>query len=111
MIYWTGVVYLGVSGGRAQRGVLGRPHRILDEEPTGLLAALGTLCLGEEPLAVLAALDMSMSQVLVMTFFPGLLSGFLVYLYTWFCFPNLSSSEKRMQSFLLEAFIQGLVTR
>ena len=26
------------------------------------------------------------------------------------CFPNLSSSEKRMQSFLLEAFIQGLVT-
>ena len=27
------------------------------------------------------------------------------------CFPNLSSSEKRMQSFLLEAFIQGLVTR
>ena len=60
---------------------------------------------------MLAALDTSKSQVLVMNFFPNRLSGFLAYLYTWYCFPFLFSFEKRMQSFLLEAFIQGLVTR
>ena len=37
-----GVVYLGVSGGQAPRGVLGRLQRSLDEEPTVLLATLGT---------------------------------------------------------------------
>ena len=45
---------------------------------------------------MLAALDTSKSQVLVMTFFPGLLSGFLAYLFTWYCFPALFSLEKRM---------------
>ena len=57
---------------------------------------------------MLAALYMSMMQALVMTFFPGLLSGFLAYLYTWYCFPNLFSLEKRMQSSPLEAFYSGL---
>ena len=34
---------------------------------------------------VLAALVTSASPVPVMTFFPGLLSGFLAYLYAWYC--------------------------
>ena len=57
---------------------------------------------------MLAALVTSALPVPVMTFLPGLLSGFLAYLYTWYCFPKLSSFEKRMQSVPLEAFIQGL---
>ena len=69
-----GVGYLGVgvwvSGGRAQRGVTGRPHLVLAEEPTGLLVALDMLDLGEGALAVLAALDTSKSLVLVMPLLP-----------------------------------------
>ena len=53
---------------------------------------------------MLAALDTLKLQVLVMTFFPGLLSGFLAYLYTWYCFPTLISLENRMQTIPLEAF-------
>ena len=57
---------------------------------------------------MLAALYTSTSPVLVMTFFPGLLSGFLAYLYTWYCFPTLVSLENRMQAIPLEAFYSEL---
>ena len=57
---------------------------------------------------VLATLDTSKSQVLVMTFFLGLLSGFLAYLYTWYCFPTLISLENKMQAIPLEAFYSEL---
>ena len=69
-----------------------------------LLDNLGRSLFGGEPLAVLAALVTSTLQVLVMTFFPGLLSGFFAYLYTWYCFPALFSLENRMQTIPLEAF-------
>ena len=97
-------MYLGVSGGRAHRGVLGRPPRPLDEAPLVLLDDLGMSPLGWAPLAVLAALVTSTSLVLLMTFFPSLLSGFLAYLYTWYCFPDLNSLENRMQTIPLEVF-------
>ena len=57
---------------------------------------------------MLAALDTSTLQVLVMTFFPGLLSDFLAYLYTWYCFPALFSLEKRMQMIPPEVFYSEL---
>ena len=73
-----------------------------------LLDNLGTSLFGRGPLAALAALVTSASQVPVMTYFPGLLSGFLAYLYTWYCFPALFSLESRMQTIPLEAFYSGL---
>ena len=73
-----------------------------------LLDDLGPSPFDGAPLAVLAALFMSTSLVLVMTFFPSLLSGFLAYLYTWYCFPALFSLESRLQTIPLEAFYSGL---
>ena len=69
---------------------------------------LGTSLFGGEPLLVLAALVTPASQVPVMAFFPGLLSGFLAYLYTWYRFPALFSLNNRMQPIQLEAFYSGL---
>ena len=68
-----------------------------------LLDDLGTSLFGGAPLAVLAALVTSTLRVLVMNFFPGLLSGFFAYLYSWYCFPALFSLENRMQTIPLEA--------
>ena len=62
-----------------------------------LLDYLGTLLLGGERLAVLAALVTSASPVPVMTFFPGLLSSFLAYLYAWYWFPCPFSLKTRIQ--------------
>ena len=105
----TGVVYLGVSRGQLNGGSW--PSLLASGQgPEGCcLEDLGTKFCGGEPLAVLAALVRLALPVPGMTFLPGLLSGFLAYLYTWYCFPKLSSFEKRMQSVPLEAFIQGLV--
>ena len=50
-----------------------------------------------EPLAVPTALLVSTSQVSVMTFFPGTLSVFLAYLYTWYWFRFPSVKETRRQ--------------
>ena len=72
-----------------------------------LLDDLGTLLFGGEPLVVLAALITTALQVPVMTFFPGLLSRFFAYLYTWYCFLALFSLESRMQPIPLEAFYSG----
>ena len=50
------------------------------------------------PLAVLSALLTSTSQVPVLTFFPGALSVFLAYLYTWYwllMFFSLKIEKKR----------------
>ena len=58
---------------------------------------------------MLAASDTSKLQVLVRTLLLSLLSSFLAYLYPWYCFPTILGFEKRIQSILLEAFIQGLV--
>ena len=57
---------------------------------------------------MLAALVTLTLQVLVMTFFPGLLSNFFAYLYTWYCFPALVSLENKMQTIPLGAFYSGL---
>ena len=73
-----------------------------------LLDALGTLLLSEEPLAGLATLDTLTSLEFVMAFFPGLLTGFLAYCYTWYCFPVLFNLENRMQTIPLEAFFSEL---
>ena len=59
---------------------------------------------------MLAALVTSTSLVLVMAFFSSLLSGFLVYLYTWYCFPALFSLENKIQTIPLEAFFKSLET-
>ena len=73
-----------------------------------LLDALGTLLLGEEPLAVLAALDTSTLSVLVMAFFLGLRSGFLAYSYgTVFLFSLISKTGCRPYDW--KRFIQSLV--
>ena len=69
-----------------------------------LLDDLGLSLFGGAPLAVLVALVTLTSQVLVMTFFHGLLSGFFAYLYTWYCFPALFSLKSKMQTIQLEAF-------
>ena len=73
-----------------------------------LLDDLGTLPFDGEPLAVLAALITSTSQVPLMTFFPGFLPVFLAYLYTWYCFPALFYLKSKMQTILLEAVFSGL---
>ena len=73
-----------------------------------LLDDLGTLPFDGEPLAVLAALITSTSQVPLMTFFPWILPVFLAYLYTWYCFPALFSLKSEMQTVPLEAFYSGL---
>ena len=73
-----------------------------------LLDDLGMLLFGGETLTVLATLITLASQVTVMTFFPGLLSGFFAYLYTWYCFPALFSLKSRMQPIPLEGFYSKL---
>ena len=57
---------------------------------------------------MLAALITLTSQVPVMTFFPGILSVFLAYLYTWYCFLAFFSLKSEMQTIPLEAIYSGL---
>ena len=73
-----------------------------------MLDDLGPSSFDGEPLAVLAALFTSTSQVPVFTFFPGILSVFLAYLYTWYCFLAFLSLKSEMQTVPLEAFYSGL---
>ena len=73
-----------------------------------LLDNLGPSPFDGAPLAVLAAMFTSTWLVLVKTFFPSLLSGFLAYLYTWYGFSALFSIESRMQTIPLEAFYSEL---
>ena len=73
-----------------------------------LLDDLGLSPFGGELLVVMAALVTAVSQVPLMTFFPGILSAFLAYLYTWYCFLALFSLENKMQMIPLEAFYSGL---
>ena len=60
---------------------------------------------------MLAALITSTSQVTVMIFFPGALSVFLAYLYTWYSFLAFFCLKSKMQRYHWKFFIQGLVTR
>ena len=76
-----------------------------------LLDDLGTSPFDGEPLAVLAALITLTLQMPLMTFFPGILSVFLAYLYTWYCFLAFFSLKSKMQLYHWKRFIQGLVTR
>ena len=64
--------------------VAGASDDLFPWDPVNLLDDLGTLPFDGEPLAVLAALFTLTSKVPVMTFFPGILSVFLGYLYTWY---------------------------
>ena len=109
-----GALYL--FGGCAPRGLRRTAHRDFLAVLPGLctrtrgllLNDLETLPFGGETLVVLAALFTSASQVPVITFFPGLLSGFLAYLYTWYCFPALSYLWSKIQPIPLEAIYSGL---
>ena len=82
-------VYSGRAGPSRGTGFLAVLTGLWTRTRGLLLDDLGTSPFGGEPLAVLAALVTSVLQVPVMTFFPGLLSGFLAYLYTWYCFSAL----------------------
>ena len=77
-------------------GILGSPPQPLAGAPAVLLDDLGTSPFCGAPLAVMATLVTSASQLPVMTFFTGPLSGFLAYLYTWYCFPALYSLKNKM---------------
>ena len=59
---------------------------------------------------MLAALFTLTSPVPGMTFFPGILSIFLAYLYTSYCFLTFFSLKSEMQGYHWKCFIQGLVT-
>ena len=83
-------------------GVLGRPHRPLDEDPRVVVERLGDVAFWwgasygrHGHVGIAGASD-------------DLLSGFFVYLYTWYCFPALFSLENKMQTIPLEAFYSGL---
>ena len=107
-VYWDGG---GVTRGFQKtvcRGFLTVFTGLLTRIRWLLLDNLGSSPLDGELLAVMAVLVTSASQVPVMTFFPCLLSGFLAYLYAWYCFLALFSLESKMQMIPLEAFYSGL---
>ena len=113
---WGAINWDGVSVPRgfwrtARRGFLGVLTGLLTRIRRLLLDDLGTSPFDGEPLAVLAALITLTSQVPVMTFFPGILSVFLAYLCTWYCFLAFFSLKSKMQRYHWKRFIQGLVTR
>ena len=107
-INWDGVSVPRGFWRTARRGFLGVLTGLLMRIRRLLLNNLGTSLFGGELLAVLAVLVPSASQMPVMAFFPGFLSGFFAYLCTWYCFPVLFSLENKMQTIPLEAFYSGL---
>ena len=92
----------------SSRRTAGRNFRLLKGFRLLLFDNLGSLPSYGEPLAVLAALITLTLQMPLMTFFPGILSVFLAYLYNWYCFLAFFSLKSEMQLIPLEVFYSGL---